>query len=160
MGRSIPEPSLAALVADAGLADVDTTGIPVPFDWGRSLAGRLGLDARMTFAESEHRARGLGARVLAATVRRFGEVARETGATPIILKLDIVSAASTFPPDADTAAREAGIPTVDLLHLWEGRDEQALRVGSWDNHPNAEGHRVIADALYEALTAQPVLLEQ
>jgi hypothetical protein len=159
LGRSIPEPSLAALVAEAGLADLDTTGVPVPFDWGRSLAGRLGLDARMTFAESEHRARGLGARVLAATVRRFGEVAREAGAMPIILELNVVGPEVPFPPEAEAAAREAGIPTVDLLDIWEGRNVDSLRVGSWDNHPNAEGHRVIADALYEALTAQPVLLE-
>jgi lysophospholipase L1-like esterase len=45
------------------------------------------------------------------------------------------------------SARNAGFVVFDLLGLWRGRDAQALRIAEWDNHPNAEGNRLIAERL-------------
>jgi hypothetical protein len=38
-----------------------------------------------------------------------------------------------------------------LIHLYDGQDLSAIRVAPWDNHPNAIGHRQIADAIYAQL---------
>ena len=52
----------------------------------------------------------------------------------------------TPPPDVQTA-RETGFVVFDLLDLWRGRDAQALRIAEWDNHPNADGNRLVAERL-------------
>ena len=37
----------------------------------------------------------------------------------------------------------------DLLDLWEPRGSlETLRIAPWDNHPNAQGNRVIAEQLH------------
>jgi len=44
-------------------------------------------------------------------------------------------------------ARESRIPVLDLLEAFRGRRDAELWVSSTDQHPNAEGHRVAAEAL-------------
>lgn len=48
-------------------------------------------------------------------------------------------------------AREAGLPVIDMRGLFAGMDEPSLVVADWDRHPNAEGHRLIAERLYQEL---------
>ncbi len=45
-------------------------------------------------------------------------------------------------------AQAAGFATWSLDGLYDGHDMNALWLAPWDRHPNAEGHRVIADRLY------------
>ena len=61
-----------------------------------------------------------------------------------------------FTPEAEVAelarrAREAGFVVLDLSEVYEDQEEASLILGGGDNHPNAAGHRLIADRLYEAL---------
>jgi hypothetical protein len=50
------------------------------------------------------------------------------------------------------AANSAGFAKVmDLDRVYAGRDESRLVLAEWDRHPNTEGHRLIADALYAEL---------
>jgi hypothetical protein len=35
--------------------------------------------------------------------------------------------------------------------VYDGHDWRTLLVAPWDDHPNAAGHRLIADKLYEVL---------
>ena len=51
------------------------------------------------------------------------------------------------------AARRAGFLMLDLSSVYRGSDRNALRVAEWDAHPNAAGHRLIAERL-------PTLIEQ
>jgi len=45
----------------------------------------------------------------------------------------------------------AGIPLIDLFNVFPEAERPALRVAPWDDHPNATGHRMIADLLYRDL---------
>ena len=49
-------------------------------------------------------------------------------------------------------AREAGFTTIDLLDTYErAPDLTRLWVAPWDGHPNAAGHAMLAQGLFEAL---------
>jgi len=50
------------------------------------------------------------------------------------------------------AAAEAGSRTLDLLPAFAGRDARALRVPG-DGHPNAEGQRLLGEAIAPAVAA-------
>jgi lysophospholipase L1-like esterase len=50
-------------------------------------------------------------------------------------------------------AEEAGFEILDMADAYEGRDPRTLWLGEWDQHLNAEGHRLMAERLYEALAA-------
>ena len=54
------------------------------------------------------------------------------------------------------AAQAAGAEVVDLLDVFEGRDETQLWAHLDNHHPNAEGHALAADALAGRLLAQPI----
>jgi hypothetical protein len=54
-------------------------------------------------------------------------------------------------------AEAAGMETLDLVELWHGRDLTALRVAPWDRHPNAAGHRIMADAFYDTILRSGML---
>jgi hypothetical protein len=56
------------------------------------------------------------------------------------------------------AADEAGFQTFDFSDVFVGRDLSRLTVSEVDYHPNAEGHRVLADRLYEVLR-EPIFLK-
>ena len=45
-------------------------------------------------------------------------------------------------------ARQAGFAVADLSTVYAGSDRNALWVAEWDAHPNAAGHRLVADRLH------------
>jgi lysophospholipase L1-like esterase len=57
-------------------------------------------------------------------------------------------------------AKEAGFLIVNPSDLYENKDVASLRISDWDLHPNAAGHRLIADRLYKELKSNPALLQK
>ena len=54
-----------------------------------------------------------------------------------------------------SAARRAGVSASTSFPAFRGRDSTFLRLSALDGHPNDEGHRILAGALYDALRALP-----
>jgi hypothetical protein len=50
-------------------------------------------------------------------------------------------------------AKDAGFVVLDLSHAYDGHDNGEVLISAWDQHPNAFGHKLLADALYNALLA-------
>jgi hypothetical protein len=48
-------------------------------------------------------------------------------------------------------AEESGFTVLNLADAYENQDVDSLVVAYWDKHPNAKGHRLIAERLYQAL---------
>jgi lysophospholipase L1-like esterase len=51
--------------------------------------------------------------------------------------------------------KDTGIPVVDLTDTFDGSSIEALRINWHDVHPNALGHRMLADNLYKKLLQNP-----
>jgi hypothetical protein len=157
-GVAIPYPALAKAVADTGIAPLANHGIPVPFDALRGAFGLVGIPTRMPWHEAERRLRYASPELVQATLVEMKRIAQTHGAAPVFLGLDIVEEPPGEPPPVLQSARDAGFVVFDLFSLWRGRDANALRIAEWDNHPNAEGNRVIADRLATLLQEQRAAL--
>jgi hypothetical protein len=64
---------------------------------------------------------------------------------------------------ADTVARQAfiagrhGIPCIDLTSTFDTREPAAIEIAPWDDHPNAQGHKLLFRALAHRWVDDPAL---
>ncbi len=147
----IPFPGLDSLVREVGVEALGDSGVAVPFQVVRRALGGMGIATRMPWAEGERKLRMAADSLAAWTQRQLVHDVREAGAVPVFLGLTNVV---DEPPRAARTVREAataGFLVFDLYGLWEGRDKPALRIHVTDDHPNAAGHRVIANRLFELI---------
>jgi hypothetical protein len=84
-------------------------------------------------------------------LERMATVTRQHGAVPVFVALDNVVEPSASEVRALRDADAAGFLVFNLFDLWQNREKSALRVAEWDNHPNAAGHQLIADRLFELM---------
>jgi hypothetical protein len=105
----------------------------------------------MPYGEVKSRVRRITEEVLAASFRQFTEITRAHGVTAAVLALNVVI--DDVPRDVPQrrAIEEAGLPMFDLFDVFPADRRSMLRVAPWDDHPNAEGHALIADRLFHEL---------
>lgn len=138
------------------LAGYAMDGTPFPDDTVRAMA----LEAAQGAPSKpvvERRLKPRGEVILARYYRAIAERCRAQGARPVWVYLPGLEHTS-YNADRDVlfrAARLAGFTIVDLSDLYRGRDKAALTVEDADFHPNAQGHRVIARRLYDAVAGTP-----
>lgn len=149
----VPHEPLRALLAGAGLAELDRGTVPVPFSAGRRVAKWVGLDPRTPEGESAARIRWIADDVLSWSFKRFGDLTTSRGIAPVVLGLNAVIDDVAADVPNRRAIEESGVPVIDLFDIFPEAERPALRVAPWDDHPNAAGHRRIADRLYPHLTA-------
>ncbi|MFC4312492.1 hypothetical protein ACFPN2_25640 [Steroidobacter flavus] len=142
---------LRAILARAGIDRVDRGSVPVPTELGRALARNAGLNPRMPQGEFEARVRRVSNDVNDWALERIATVVRDNGALPAVLALNaVIDDAPAEIPNIE-AIRRAEYLVFDLFDVFPAQDRAALRVAPWDDHPNAMGHQLIADALYAQL---------
>jgi len=49
------------------------------------------------------------------------------------------------------SAGAAGFEMIDLSGVFEGREAADISLAEWDSHPNALGHRLLAERLFTQL---------
>lgn len=52
---------------------------------------------------------------------------------------------------------ENGFLTIDLRHIYDGLSSEEVTVSTYNRHPSALAHRVLADSLYERLIDHPII---
>ncbi len=97
--------------------------------------------------------------LLAGLYQRMVEACREDGVTPVWVYLPRPEETERGgPPEPETRlAREAGFELLDLTGVYGEGDLGELWIARWDHHPNAEGHRRIAEGLYRMLEERELL---
>jgi hypothetical protein len=120
---------------------------------------RAGVRRGQTAAEVQRRLLGREEALARLALGRLAEIGRKEG-----IQVAIISARLPLEepgPDVRSfmrVAEEVGIHVLDLLHVYDGHDEVALKVTNLDHHPTAEGHRLLAEGLLAQLEARPALL--
>jgi hypothetical protein len=135
------------------LAELLSTEADVPYPELMEIARLAEVEPGMTKAEVERRLGPYGSEILSWTFRRFVEVSRSNNITPVWIFMPTLE----DPLHVDEVihltglAQESGFIVLDLSDAYKNQDLDSLVVAYWDKHPNAKGHRLIADYLYQLL---------
>jgi lysophospholipase L1-like esterase len=118
------------------------------------VARRAGITAGMTKIEAERRLKPFGTELVAWTYRRIVETSRAHGVLPVWIFMPTLEDALNDAEVAQLAsqAEEAGFIVLNLSDAYANQDPESLVVAYWDKHPNAAGHKLIAERLYQALS--------
>jgi lysophospholipase L1-like esterase len=138
-------------MTQAGLLPHADGNLPIPFESWRAAARSLGLKPRMPGDEAAARAHRIAYAVNDQAIAGIAASARAHGTPVIALGLNVVI--DDAPEEVPNAAAfaSAGIPMLDMFDVFPEAERPALRVAPWDDHPNAAGHRLIAERLYREL---------
>jgi hypothetical protein len=141
------------------LADRISVGAELPYAELMELAHRAGGEAGATRVENERRLQPVGSEILAWTYRRVVETSRANGVLPIWIFVPTLE----NPLREETVkhlarlAEESGFLVLDLSDAFDHQDVESLVVAYWDKHPNAAGHRLLAERLYQALLEEDAI---
>jgi hypothetical protein len=154
----IPYKPIEALLDQAGLRDGNGGDVPIPFYSWRRIAKHVGINSRIPNGESFARGFTVAAKVNEWTIHRFGEVTLQHGAMPILMALDLPVDDKAHAVAALQMVHQSGLAVINTFDVYPKVSRRAYWVGRSDAHPNAAGHRLIADKLYEELV--PMLREE
>lgn len=131
-------------------------GIANPYEFAQEIERKAGVTKDTPEAEAERRLKPYRAELLAWIYRRVKEVCEGRGIAPLWIFLPFVQERSKFAKAEELIplAQQAGLPIVDMTDVYEGYDRKSLYVAEWDYHPNAQGHRLIAERLHQVLREQ------
>jgi D-alanyl-lipoteichoic acid acyltransferase DltB (MBOAT superfamily) len=135
------------------LANRYLAGVDIPYDYLHEIRRRSGVEQGMTQVEAERLLKPFGAELVSWTYRRLVEISAERGITPVwifvpTLEMPLQESELT---KLTRLAEEANFIVLDLSGIYENLETDRLIVAVWDKHPNASGHRLIAEQLYQAL---------
>jgi D-alanyl-lipoteichoic acid acyltransferase DltB (MBOAT superfamily) len=93
---------------------------------------------------------------------RLAEDCRTRGAKAIVVLLEKPEELGNRAlDDMRRMASDVGLEVIDLRGAYAGvRSRKSLWIAKWDNHPNAEGHRLLAERLYHELLGSRALRHQ
>jgi D-alanyl-lipoteichoic acid acyltransferase DltB (MBOAT superfamily) len=142
------------------LAEVTRKGIPIPYDPLRIAVERARIDAETDESTALRRLGPFQGDILSWIYEYIAGGARQRGIVPVFVFLPQVEEGAwrEETPDILRRASAAGFVVVNLDDVYRDRDIRAIRLAEWDNHPNADGHRLIAARLYEELRARDCLI--
>lgn len=137
------------------LANAIEKSHPVPFEHVVTAMTEAGLEPGLSRVVAEQRLRPLAKELLTWTYQRFVAVCSERGIRPLALVLprpeDIPGEAEMIAEQAELM-REAGFELLDVGDAYSGvANHEELWIAPWDKHPNADGHRRVADRLFRDL---------
>ncbi|MBL8484579.1 MAG: hypothetical protein JNJ60_20455, partial [Rhodocyclaceae bacterium] len=141
--------------AVAYLAEVTRKGIPIPYAPLRDIVERAGVRADMDESTAVKQLMPYRGEVLNFVYGHIATQARAAGSVPVWVFLPQVREGNwqEETPEAVEAAKSNGYTVIDLSKVYQGRDVNSIRLAEWDDHPNTEGHRLVAAQLYDALLA-------
>jgi hypothetical protein len=140
------------------VANLARYGAKIPYDELEQMVKEAGVKPGMRQAESFRRLKPYGNRMVEFSLRRIHDLARERGMGMVLLVRDLPAEHSEPEQPILPFADSLGFAVVDIRGVYAGRDPQTLLLASWDKHPNALGHHLIADRLFTELVERRSIL--
>ncbi len=116
-----------------------------PYPFVRDLLEQAGIRKGMSEAEMLRRLRPHEQALLSWVEHMVAKQCEERGVLPMWVWLPSLNPRAAAKP---APRPPPGFVAMNLEGLFDGRDLTGLRLRDWDFHPNADGHRMIADRLY------------
>jgi hypothetical protein len=131
-------------------------GFTIPYPRVAETVHASGIEGRLPRIVAERRLAPHARELLAWVYGEFVARARERGVRPVatfIPQPEAMPGAPRLIAEQMEIAERAGFTVLDVSAAYGGVDAlETLWVARWDRHPNAQGHRMLADALYRALS--------
>jgi hypothetical protein len=142
------------------LSEVILAGVPLPPHL-EAVRREAGVDARTPAVELTQRLRPYASRVLRESYGQIVGRAREAGVHPVwafvprTTENRRVAEQRLLRADAlMQLAREGGFHALSIGDAYDGvEDPLTIALASWDDHPNEQGHRLLAERFYAMLLA-------
>jgi D-alanyl-lipoteichoic acid acyltransferase DltB (MBOAT superfamily) len=137
----------------AYLAERISAGADLPYPGLVEVISRAGIEPGATKEEAERTLSPFGTELLSWTYRHIVEVSRANDILPVWIFMPTLEDPVQEEEVAylTRLAEESGFIVLDLSDAYNNQDVEALVVAYWDKHPNAQGHRLIAERFYEVL---------
>jgi hypothetical protein len=143
------------------LARIVTTGTEIPYDYLRQVVHEAGIEGEGNSNAANRALRPYSNDIMSWTYRRIVELCRQRGIVPVFILIpNLTDVGAMGRIDHRQLAKEAGFLIVDLSDLYDNKDRASFRMSESDEHPNAAGHKLIADRLYKELKSNPALLQK
>jgi len=136
-------------------------GREVPFEFVSAILRDEGIEESTPDAVIQRRLQRHVRPIIRWAEARMVEVCLSNGITPLWVFQPMIGERldeETDLAELITDAEAAGFTVISLAHAYDGHDVQELQLASWDDHPNALGHRLVAEALYQALRERADLI--
>ena len=125
----------------------------IPYESVREIIRRSGVTKEMKINKAIRLLEPYNEEIMAWTYNRIVEDCRQRGILPVWICLPSVPGEneSTQAVDLVRVAEKAGFIVLNLIDVYDSAKGAFLWIAPWDKHPNARGHRLIANGIYEAL---------
>ena len=133
------------------LANQVRFGNEVPHAELRAMAEEAGVKRGAQQPDAFRRLKPYGSRLVRWSLARIDSMARARGARKVLYVRDMPAEESERADSMITYATAAGYTILDIRGVFTGINPDSLKIASWDKHPNARGHRMIADRLFAEL---------
>jgi D-alanyl-lipoteichoic acid acyltransferase DltB (MBOAT superfamily) len=137
------------------LAKAVKNGLPVPYEYLRGIVERAGVNKDMSLFNIIMSLRPYRDEILLWGYQRVADICRAHGIRPVWLFVpapyERLQAWNISKYTA--AARTAGFEVISLIRVYDSEEPYALTLPG-DGHPNALGHKLIADHLYKVLSQE------
>jgi hypothetical protein len=125
----------------------------IPYEGLREIMNRAGVIEGIRPSAANKRLEPYINEILLWAYSRVVETCRQQGVLPVWICLPSEPGEKAFKKTAVLIriAEQAGFIVLNLTDVYDGHPGPSLQVSAWDKHPNAIGHRLIAQRLYQAL---------
>ena len=127
-------------------------GTEIPYEGLRDIIQKAGIRQEMSEPVALQRLAPYRQDITVALLQLMADTCRKQGAIPALLNLS--ESSSNSPTERNEIlqlAQAAGFILLDLSDWSAQHHRDDLRLAKWDGHPNALGHKIIAEHLYEKL---------
>jgi lysophospholipase L1-like esterase len=140
------------------LADKVKNGRELHFEFVKEVVRDEDLEAGQSEARIRQRLKPRAEELVSGAFRELLRLGREMEAPVIalMLRLRVNEIHPTMHRQAELA-EEVGLPVVRIFDAYEGQTAEDMYLRPTDQHPTAEGHRLIADELFEKMLGNPAI---
>jgi hypothetical protein len=134
---------------------------PIRYPTLQAIIARSGVTAEMESAEIRRRVAPHVEDIIQWGFNKVASASRQHGIDPVLLyvpNLDEIGGLDrAWEAKLIQFAETAGFTVLNLEGAYDGHDKASIQLAPWDWHLGVQGHRLMADRLYEELRARDIL---
>jgi hypothetical protein len=140
------------------LIDAARAELPVPYPYLVQVMREAGFTKNMSEAEGTAKLKPRIDEVVRWVDDQLVARCREHGAVPVLYCIphtgEIADDVRARRARTMEIAREAGMVVIDMSDAYGTTEKKSLWITSWDSHPNAQGHAMLAESFYRGIETQ------